>query len=308
MPKDRGQAAPREFRAVEDGDHDGGEPHRSKYTALPVISLCMVVRNEEARLGACLRSVRAAVKEVLVVDTGSRDSTVRIARSFGAKVLRTRWRDDFRLPRELSFRHASGDWILVLDADERVDGRKIQALTGGKADAWRFAQRIPSRAWGLLQAGGKGFSETPVVRLFRNLPSIRCANRVHADVEPWLRKAGKVIRDAPFPILHLQDQSPGAMRRRLGRYLRMNLKQVVEDPGDARARRDLGSLLFSVRRDHRAALRQLDAALRLAPRDAMAHALRGLVLLDAGRREEAAEALRRGRGRDATLLRKLVEA
>src|ERR1700733_750270 len=84
------------------------------------ISLCMIVRDEEAMLGDCLASVRGVVDDVVVVDTGSRDATKRIAVEGGARVFDFVGCDDFAAARNESPRHARGQWVLVLDADERL--------------------------------------------------------------------------------------------------------------------------------------------------------------------------------------------
>ena len=225
----------------------------------PRLSLCMVVRNEAERLPGCLKALKAAVDEIVVVDTGSKDATPRIALASGARLLRTKWQDDFRAPRELSFRAATGDWILFLDADERISPRDLPRLRGlmRHADAWRFEQRTYGGGWTTL--GGNAL----IVRLFRNLPGLRTSNRVHADVAPWLQARRLHIRQAPFSLHHRQDRSPAAMRRRLAAYLRMNRLQVREDPSDAWAWRDLGAL--QIRRDPAEACRCLRKSLALRP-------------------------------------------
>ena len=86
----------------------------------PRITLCLIARDEEAMLPACLESVRGAVDEIVLVDTGSRDRTVEIARAAGAKVVEQAWRDDFSAPRNEALRLATGQWVLQLDADERL--------------------------------------------------------------------------------------------------------------------------------------------------------------------------------------------
>ena len=78
------------------------------------VSLCMIVKNEEAYLADCLASAKPFVDEMVIVDTGSTDRTVEIAERFGAKVFHFPWCDDFAAARNESLRHASGDWILVL--------------------------------------------------------------------------------------------------------------------------------------------------------------------------------------------------
>jgi len=87
------------------------------------ISLCMIVRDEEEHLEKCLESVNDAVDEIIVVDTGSRDKTVSIARSFGAGIFFHEWENDFSVPRNISLEHATGDWILILDADEVLEAQ-----------------------------------------------------------------------------------------------------------------------------------------------------------------------------------------
>ena len=85
------------------------------------LSLSMIVKNEERFLPGCLESVKALVDEMVIADTGSTDGTKEIAISFGAKVIDYPWRNDFSAARNESLRHATGDWILYLDADERID-------------------------------------------------------------------------------------------------------------------------------------------------------------------------------------------
>ena len=76
------------------------------------ISLCMIVKNEEAILATCLRSVADLVNEIIVVDTGSRDQTKAIAARFGDRVHDFAWVNDFSAARNESLRHASGEWIV----------------------------------------------------------------------------------------------------------------------------------------------------------------------------------------------------
>ena len=84
------------------------------------ISLVMIVKNEARCLARCLRSARPVVQEMIVVDTGSTDDTVKIAGEMGAKVFHFAWNNDFSAARNFALEQAAGDWMLVLDADETI--------------------------------------------------------------------------------------------------------------------------------------------------------------------------------------------
>jgi len=86
------------------------------------ISLSMIVKNEGHNLYTCLNQVKDVVDEIVVVDTGSNDRTPHIAREFGASVYYYQWNDDFSEARNYSLEKCRGDWILILDADEIIDG------------------------------------------------------------------------------------------------------------------------------------------------------------------------------------------
>ncbi|MCW3016497.1 MAG: glycosyltransferase, partial [Solirubrobacterales bacterium] len=145
------------------------------------LSLCMIVRDEEAMLGRCLGAVAGAVDEIVVVDTGSVDATVRIAESFGARVLRHEWTGDFAAARNASFDAATGDWLLYLDADEVLvadDATRLRALTG---HTWREAMYlVETNHTGDL---GDGTAVThDALRLFRNRPEYRFEGRIHEQI------------------------------------------------------------------------------------------------------------------------------
>jgi glycosyltransferase involved in cell wall biosynthesis len=93
-------------------------------TAIPTISACLIVRNEEACLARCLESIMNVVDEIVVVDTGSTDNTVRIAEEHGAWVHHLEWQGDFAKARNFSLSKATRDWCLVIDADEEFEGHR----------------------------------------------------------------------------------------------------------------------------------------------------------------------------------------
>ena len=87
----------------------------------PTISLCMIVRDEEESLPTCLDSIKDYVDEIIIVDTGSTDSTVEIAKSYNAKVYHHPWENSFSKARNHSLSYATCDWILIMDADEEIE-------------------------------------------------------------------------------------------------------------------------------------------------------------------------------------------
>ena len=95
------------------------------------ISLCLIARDEEQLLTGALESVYGAVDEIIVVDTGSTDGTREIARNAGALVIDHFWQDDFSAARNEALAHATGDWVLVLDADERLAPGAVTAIREG---------------------------------------------------------------------------------------------------------------------------------------------------------------------------------
>ena len=90
------------------------------------ISACMMVKNEEEMLPRCLNSIKHLIDELIVVDTGSTDKTIEIAESFGAKIYHHPWENNFSKHRNQSLGYATGDWILLVDADEELNAYHLK--------------------------------------------------------------------------------------------------------------------------------------------------------------------------------------
>lgn len=105
-----------------------------------LLSLCMIVKNEEEYLERCLESVKHVVDEMVIVDTGSTDKTKAICRQYAARIYDFTWTESFAEARNFGIAKAKGDWILWLDADEKLklantaEFKRTLALT--EKDIW----------------------------------------------------------------------------------------------------------------------------------------------------------------------------
>ncbi len=149
------------------------------------LSLCMIVRDEQEMLPRCLAAVAEAVDEMVVVDTGSMDATIEIARSFGARVLQREWTGSFGEARNVAFEAATGDWTLVLDADELLVAEDVALLRSLTGRTWREAFYVAETNYtGDLEAGSAVTHNT--LRMFRNRPQYRYSGRLHEQIADTL--------------------------------------------------------------------------------------------------------------------------
>ncbi|MBI4879852.1 MAG: glycosyltransferase [Planctomycetes bacterium] len=207
----------------------------------PGVSACLIVRDEEERLQACLASLREWVEEICVLDTGSSDRTVDVARRAGAIVGHAVWQDDFSAARNVALRMATQPWVLVIDADEE--------LAPGSGAALRSAIAARGRQVWLVDqdnlVGPDRIEPLAVPRLFRNRPEIRFRRRVHESVMDSLIALGETdLRHSGVHLLH-HGYLPAAVGARDKRRRNLELLQRCcrEDPRDVFALHKLGSAL-----------------------------------------------------------------
>lgn len=155
-----------------------------------MLSLCMIVKNEEKKLEEFLFSIRDFVDEIIVVDTGSTDNSKDIALKFTSKVYDFKWNDDFAAARNFSISKAKGDWILVLDPDEVIDEKdlvKIKKIIE-KDDKDFLGYRLIQKTF----YNNKVISVRGICRLFRNDKRIKFIYPVHETVRESIKKLGRI--------------------------------------------------------------------------------------------------------------------
>lgn len=262
----------------------------------PRVSLCMIVRDEEQNLPACLGACADLFDEVVVVDTGSVDNTVEVARSLGAQVSHVPWRDDFAAARNETLRRASGDWIFWMDADDRLDPENRERLS-------RLLARLPQARVGYTMAQrsiwhgpGGGATRVDQLRLFPVFPGLKWEYRVHEQVAGSLNAAGIALRKTDVVIDHVGRADPDQVQRKMERDLRMLELESGERPGDPLTRLKIGWTLVELGRLDAAeeTLLALSREPLAGPMAARVGYLLASVRGKQGRTEEALEAAKAG--------------
>ena len=260
------------WSAVEESRHLRRTPDTSTDDSLtvpwsgraPRITLCMIARDEEEFLGECLAHAKDAFDDFILVDTGSKDRTVEIAESFGAKVLHQEWQDDFSKPRNLGLEAATGDWILVLDADEFIQSNGCEQIR-------ELVQNPRALGYHLRFTNNHGNGKTTgvmMVRLFRNLPGIAYANIIHEQVTPSLQRIGGPmgleLLSADIEVEHHgYTEEMMVDRGKNERNERLFLKDLAERPDDIYLHYKYGDFLRRVPGRTDDAKRILDRCLEL---------------------------------------------
>ncbi|WOJ91865.1 glycosyltransferase [Congregibacter variabilis] len=197
------------------------------------LSLCMIVKDEAFFIEECLAAAAPYVDEIVVVDTGSSDGTRDIAARYADKILDFQWVDDFSAARNSGLAAATGEWILVLDADERIapeDFPKLrEAMLSTEFDGYYLTQRNYSddelqHKWIRVAVPDEwsenwtGYTENPILRLFRRNDRIIYQGSIHEIVDGTIAAAGR--GKLSVPIHHYVDANPGRSRLdRASRYL-----------------------------------------------------------------------------------------
>jgi len=195
---------------------------------LPTISLAMIVKNEEEWLPKCLDSVKDIVDEIIIVDTGSTDKTKEVAEKYGAKIYDFTWVDDFSAARNFSFSKATKDWILWLDADDRLDGAEKLKDVLTKLDA-QFTSLLMQYFYGFDEFGNCTALHMKN-RIVKNDGNFLWQGRIHEDLIPKMTTS--VTSTVDVAVYHRADAH--RVRSSSERNLRIARSEYEQKPLDPR--------------------------------------------------------------------------
>jgi tetratricopeptide (TPR) repeat protein len=198
----------------------------------PRLSVCLIARNEEQFLPQCLASVRGVAAQIVLLDTGSTDRTVALAVEAGAEVHHFPWCDDFSAARNAALKHVTGDWVLVLDADEELPVESREPLRRLMEDTSAMAWRLP-----IIDVGREDEGCSYVPRLFRNAPALFYVGRVHeqvfSSIEVRRRQWGLDNRLGDAALRHYGYRPEVVQdRNKVQRNLRLLERALAELPGE----------------------------------------------------------------------------
>lgn len=219
------------------------------------ISLCMIVKNEEEWIESCLQSVKGIVNEMIVVDTGSTDRTKEKIRKMGAVVIDYPWDDDFSKARNVGLEHASGQWILVLDADEKIQNIDLDLLNEMVENRNMDGYYLKMRNYYGVSSETNDYVVDTVCRLFRNLPHIRFSGMIHEDVTQSIIEKGTETRIGFTDIcIHHYGYLDNVIvnKRKNERNLGLIKKALIQDPSDPYMFYALGTEYFQQGKFHQA--------------------------------------------------------
>ncbi|EYE89461.1 glycosyl transferase [Fervidicella metallireducens AeB] len=193
------------------------------------LSVCMIVKDEENNIRRCFESIYSVANEIIVVDTGSKDNTKEIARTFGAKVYDFQWVDDFSKARNYSIEKASGNWILIMDADDELDkndSSKILDIINNPDSADVYMLNTVCY-YGDLPGNERVLNVS--IRLFRNKPSLRYEGRIHEHIS--IKDDSIKVKTENINIYHYGYlNSVVEEKNKRNRNMRILEKQLAEEP------------------------------------------------------------------------------
>lgn len=191
---------------------------------MKTIALCMIVKNEQEYIRRCLDSVLGKVDQIVIIDTGSTDETVSIAKEYTNEVYHFEWINDFSAARNESLKYAKTDYVLVLDADEYLE-QSSDILKDIDEDADYYFTKVHN-----IMSQGRAINHL-AIRLFANNRGLHYVHRLHEHLNTYEDMNKYKAAHAKFTIMHTgytDEMLEG--RDKSKRNLSLMLKEVKENP------------------------------------------------------------------------------
>lgn len=231
----------------------------------------MIVRDEENAIARCLDSVKDFVDEMIIVDTGSKDRTVEICMSFGAKVFHYEWNNHFAQARNYSLSQASGDWLLWLDADEEIKQASFDQL---KEEIFEQKEKSVFSVQLVNHYGSQPPCEDKAFviahpRIFRNHIGIRYNNAIHEQLNLL-----EVLKEDEIGFLPLKVYHYGYMdevvanKDKANRNIELIKKEIKKNENDSWLNYHLASEYYRIQ--------ELEAAFEYVNKAILCFLMKGL--------------------------------
>ncbi len=225
------------------------------------LALTMIVRDESANLPTFLAHHEGLADELVIVDTGSTDNTMEIAAAAADTVVSHRWCDDFAAARNAALAAVTADWVLILDADERISHSDFDRLRAGLSpkcdrvllqETWNYClgtthlewQPLPGR-YPIEEAEQTGLFVARRVGIFPRDEQITFSGRVHESVLPAAQMAQMPVESLDIPVHHYgYTLSATVNKARHARYRLLLEKKYADNPDDPSAQLELATVLL----------------------------------------------------------------
>jgi len=215
------------------------------------LSVAIIAKNEEKNLPDCLDSIHNVASEIIVVDTGSDDKTIETAKNYGAEVYNFEWVNDFSAARNESLKYCKGNWILYIDADERLSDESANLLYSllSQTDDSIGAYSIKVISKYIDDNGKIAEHIGSYPRLFRNLgyPKIKFIGKVHEQIAPSIFENGYEIKNSELSIIHNGYMGTREeMNQKVVNNLNILSEHIKQEPQNGYAWYQLGNTLFQM--------------------------------------------------------------
>ncbi len=217
-----------------------------RYADVPSIGLAMIVRDEEESAARAINSAAPVCRQVVVVDTGSKDRTPEICSSIGAEIYFKKWNDDFAEARNFALSCMRTDWIITLDADEVIPNcvEILEKYSGQLKDFNVGGLNVRLINYLDSQYGEGSASEHRYTRIFRNDRRIRFKGRVHEQIRDSIEDTGCEIVDTDIEIHHYGYAEPS--QEKMQRNKELLERESAENPDDDWLKMHGGETEFSL--------------------------------------------------------------